>query len=110
MIRRQLCNATDLYPVLSSPENSGAEVIEPLPLQSPESVLPGEAEPLPVPLQNPAAGAVSPVHLASTAHGPEPAGQVIPAYAQLPVGEPRGEWLPLALPPTSGESGGSTVR
>jgi hypothetical protein len=64
-IRAQLCSASDIVPTLAAPpRRPAAEPIEPLPLDFPDSLLPGEDGPpdgplppgeLPVPLRNPAA-------------------------------------------------------
>ena len=65
-IRAQLCSASDIVPTLAVPPSKPqAEPIQPLPLDFPDSLLPGEDGPpdgplppgeLPVPLRNPAAG------------------------------------------------------
>jgi hypothetical protein len=104
MIRQKLCNATDLYPTLNQPNDDAraGESIVPSPLQYPESVAPGEAEPLPAPLQNPASDIEPSVHLASSYETPRTGG-VIPAYAELPVTRPGVETLPLELPWIEGE-------
>lgn len=61
-IRAQLCSASDIVPTLAEPPRKPApETIQPLPLDFPDSLLPGEdgpadrAAPLPAPLRNPAA-------------------------------------------------------
>ena len=62
-IRSQLCNASDIIPTLAEPaKKPQPETIQPLPLDFPDSLLPGEdgppadrGAPLPAPLQNPAA-------------------------------------------------------
>jgi hypothetical protein len=93
-IRQQICNATDLYPGLS--ESPSGESIDPGELRLPESVHP-EAEPLPIPPENPAGGVEASVHLAASV---EPAATtVIRAYAELPIARSIGEVVPLALPP-----------
>jgi len=66
-IRAQLCSASDIVPSLATPSTAkpAAETIQPLPLDMPDSLLPGEDGPpdsplppgeLPAPLRNPAAG------------------------------------------------------
>ena len=65
-IRAQLCSSSDLVPTLAKPlAGPQREEIQPLPLDMPDSLLPGEDGPidsplppgeLPVPLRNPAAG------------------------------------------------------
>jgi hypothetical protein len=66
-IRAQLCSASDIIPTLATPATAKpeAETIQPLPLDFPDSLLPGEDGPpdsplppgeLPAPLRNPAAG------------------------------------------------------
>lgn len=65
-IRAQLCSSSDLVPTLAKPlAGPHKEEIQPLPLDMPDSLLPGEDGPidsplppgeLPVPLRNPAAG------------------------------------------------------
>lgn len=65
-IRAQLCSASDIIPTLAKPVDTKpkAEPVEPLPLDFPDSLLPGEDGPpdsplppgeLPAPLRNPAA-------------------------------------------------------
>jgi hypothetical protein len=65
-IRAELCSASDIVPTLAKPlAKPPGEPIEPLPLDFPDSLLPGEDGPpdsplppgeLPAPLRNPAAG------------------------------------------------------
>ena len=66
-IRAQLCSSSDIIPTLATPSTAKpeAETIQPLPLDMPDSLLPGEDGPpdsplppgeLPAPLRNPAAG------------------------------------------------------
>jgi hypothetical protein len=66
-IRAQLCSSSDIIPTLATPSTARpeAETIQPLPLDMPDSLLPGEDGPpdsplppgeLPAPLRNPAAG------------------------------------------------------
>jgi hypothetical protein len=62
-IRSQLCSASDIIPTLAEPaKKPQPETIQPLPLDFPDSLLPGEdgppadrGAPLPAPMQNPAA-------------------------------------------------------
>ncbi len=96
-IRQQICNATDLYPTLSSPAE--AESIGPGELRLPESVDPDGGEALPIPLGNPADDVEPSVHLASNG-GEGETTRVIPAYAALPISPSNVETLPLALPET----------
>jgi hypothetical protein len=92
-IRAELCSASDLYPTLNPPSSgqSGGEPIMPLPLEFPDSVAPPDAEPLPIPLQNPAAVEPS-VHLAAATLSLP--GAVAPASAAEPSYV---ETLPLAV-------------
>ena len=87
-IRRQHCNMTDLYPgagAVFEMAPAEGEPIQPLPLQYPDSIAPPTAEPLPTPLENPAARVVIDPNLVVRRQG-RTANGVAPASAELPVG------------------------